>query len=146
MGNLAALREYSASFVAEKMHDFGGIREPSPVCRERRVDKRLNECRLWHERLIVAPAHNNDRNRGCCCAERQNHTRHTPQHSFLWGCFSLLAPSAPVKYIIDDGTGLLPCTQYERNASSGALRNGHAQRHELGELLVVQGRLKRYRG
>lgn len=51
-----------------------------------------------------------------------------------------------VKYIIDDGTGLLPCTQYERSAGSGAVRRGHSERHELGELLVVQGKLKRYRG
>ncbi|CAN0111277.1 unnamed protein product [Scytosiphon promiscuus] len=51
-----------------------------------------------------------------------------------------------VKYIIDDGTGLLPCTQYERNAGSGVVHHGHAQRHELGELLVVQGKLKRFRG
>ncbi|CAM9396045.1 unnamed protein product, partial [Hapterophycus canaliculatus] len=51
-----------------------------------------------------------------------------------------------VKYILDDGTGLLPCTQYERNAGSAAVHRGHSERHELGELLVVQGKLKRFRG
>eukprot|EP00903_Cladosiphon_okamuranus_P008110 g7817.t1 len=51
-----------------------------------------------------------------------------------------------VKYVLDDGTGLLPCTQYERSAGSGAVHRGHSARHELGELLVVQGKLKRYKG
>ncbi|CAB1115164.1 unnamed protein product [Ectocarpus sp. CCAP 1310/34] len=51
-----------------------------------------------------------------------------------------------VKYILDDGTGLMPCTQYERHAGTGATHRGHSERHELGELLVVQGKLKRYRG
>ncbi|CAN0516311.1 unnamed protein product, partial [Ectocarpus sp. 12 AP-2014] len=54
--------------------------------------------------------------------------------------------SYAVKYILDDGTGLLPCTQYERHAGTGAMHRGHSERHELGELLVVQGKLKRYRG
>lgn len=52
----------------------------------------------------------------------------------------------PVKYIIDDGTGLLPCTQYERIVGSGAVHAGRAELHELGELLIVQGKLKRYKG
>ncbi|CAM9454801.1 unnamed protein product [Ectocarpus fasciculatus] len=56
------------------------------------------------------------------------------------------ASGSYVKYILDDGTGLLPCTQYERHAGTGATHRGHSERHELGELLVVQGKLKRYRG
>lgn len=54
--------------------------------------------------------------------------------------------AAIVKYTIDDGTGLLACTQYEFDARKGATHRGRAESHELGELLVVQGKLKRYRG
>ncbi|CAM9493143.1 unnamed protein product [Ectocarpus sp. 4 AP-2014] len=56
------------------------------------------------------------------------------------------ASGSYVKYILDDGTGLLPCTQYERHAGTGATHRGQSERHELGELLIVQGKLKRYRG
>lgn len=74
---------------------------------------------------------------------------HVFGHSFCRVCLpqQTLEPIPPtVKYVLDDGTGLLPCTQYERNAGSGALHRGHSERHELGELLVVQGKLKRYKG
>lgn len=61
-------------------------------------------------------------------------------------CLTSLLSCHAVKYILDDGTGLLPCTQYERHASSGVLHEGHASRHELGTLLLVRGKLKSYRG
>ncbi|CAM9393581.1 unnamed protein product [Laminaria digitata] len=51
-----------------------------------------------------------------------------------------------VKYIIDDGTGLLPCTQYDTTASGERLHQGHRDRHDLGDLLLVRGKLKRFRG
>lgn len=63
-------------------------------------------------------------------------------------CPAKFEPSStcPVKYLLDDGTGLLACTQYERSNRRGAIRQGHAERHELGDFLIVQGKLKRYRG
>lgn len=51
-----------------------------------------------------------------------------------------------MKYIIDDGTGLLPCTQYDNNVGSGRQDQGHRERHDLGDLLLVQGKLKRFKG
>ncbi|CAM9228876.1 unnamed protein product [Choristocarpus tenellus] len=50
-----------------------------------------------------------------------------------------------VKYLLDDGTGFLACTHYEQDLQ-GVKREAHTERHNLGDLLVVQGKLKRFKG
>ncbi|CAM9687511.1 unnamed protein product [Discosporangium mesarthrocarpum] len=50
-----------------------------------------------------------------------------------------------VKYLLDDGTGFIGCTQYDRDLR-GMKRNVQGDVHQLGDFLIVRGKLKRFKG